>query len=141
MTPKKFKTRSVSRERFGSYLKKAQEFLRAAEAALQRGDWDAVGLNAVHSAISAADALLVNYGGVRSASDSHHDVAGLLEQHVKDEQIGSKTRTLSKILTYKNVSAYEDREVTEAEARDAGKLARRFLEWAESRLTKGGTVP
>lgn len=134
MTPKKFKTREVSRERYGTYLRKAREFLRAAESASGLGDWDAVGLNAVHSAISAADALLVYYGGVRSTGDSHHDVAGLLERHVKDDQIGSKTRTLSKILAFKNLAAYEDREVTEAEGRDAAKLARRFLEWAESRL-------
>lgn len=40
MTPKKFKTRSVSRERHGTYLKKAQEFLRASESALKSGDWD-----------------------------------------------------------------------------------------------------
>jgi HEPN domain-containing protein len=137
MTPKKFKTSSVSRERYGTYLKKAREFLRSSEAALDRGDWDAVGLNAVHSAISAADALLVYYGGVRSTGDSHHDVAGLLTLHVKDEQIGAKTQTLAKILTYKHVAAYEDREVTATEARDASKLARRFMDWAESRLTKG----
>ena len=92
------------------------------------------GLNAVHSAISAADAVLVYYGGVRSAGDSHHDVAGLLRQHIKDDQLGSKIQTLSKVLGYKNLAAYEDREVTEAEGRDAEKLARRFLDWAQSRL-------
>jgi HEPN domain-containing protein len=134
MTPKPFKTRSVSRERHGTYLKKAQEFLRAAESSAQVGDWDAVGLNAVHAAISAADALLVYYGGVRSTGDSHHDVAGLLRQHIKDDQLGSKIQTFSKVLCYKNLAAYEDREVTAAEGRDAEKLARRFLEWAQSRL-------
>ncbi|OGS01036.1 MAG: hypothetical protein A3G41_05035 [Elusimicrobia bacterium RIFCSPLOWO2_12_FULL_59_9] len=107
MTPKKFKTRSVSRERHGTYLKKAQEFLRASESALKLGE---------------------------STGDSHHDVAGLLLRHVKDDQLGSKIQTLSKALGYKNLAAYEDREVTEAEGRDAEKLARRFLEWAQSRL-------
>lgn len=134
MTPKKLKTRSVSRERHGTYLKKAREFLRAAESASALGDWNAVGLNAVHAAISAADALLAYYGGVRSTGDSHHDVAGLLRQHIEDEQLGSKIQTLSKVLTYKNLAAYEDREVTKAEGRDAEKLARRFLDWAQSRL-------
>lgn len=134
MTPKKLKTRSVSRERHATYLRKAQEFMRAAKSSLDSRDWDAVGLNAVHAAISAADALLVYYGGVRSTGDSHHDVAGLLRQHIKDDQLGSKVQTLSKVLAYKNLAAYEDREVTEAEGRDAEKLARRFLEWAQSRL-------
>jgi HEPN domain-containing protein len=134
VTPRKFKTRSVPRGRYEAYLKKSREFLRSAESALALGDWDAVGLNAVHAAISAADALLVYYGGVRSAGDSHHDVAGLLRLHVRDDQISSKVQTLSKVLGYKHLSAYEDREVTEAEARDAEKLARRFLEWAQARL-------
>ena len=134
MTPKKFKTRSVARERHATYLKKAQEFLRAAESAVEVGDWDAVGLNAVHAAISAADALLVYYGGVRSTGESHHDVAGLLAHHVKDDQLSSKTQTLSKVLSYKNLAAYEDREVTEAEGREAVKMARRFLDWAQSRI-------
>ena len=46
----------------------------------------------------------------------------------------------SKVLDYKNLAAYEDREVTEAEGRDAVKLARRFLEWAQSRLADA-TMP
>ena len=134
MTPRQFKTRSLPRDRYAIYLKKAQEFLRASESALGVGDWDAVGLNAVHAAISSADALLAYYGGVRSTGESHRDVAGLLRQHVQDDQLGSKFQTLSKVLDYKNLAAYEDREVTEAEARDAAKLAGRFLEWARSRL-------
>ena len=134
MTPKPLKTRSVARERHATYRKKAREFLRAAESSLVTGDWDAVGLNAVHSAISAADALLVYYAGVRSTGESHQDVAGLIRRHVKDAQLGSKLQTLSKVFGYKNLAAYEDREVTEAEARDAAKLAKRFLEWTLSRL-------
>lgn len=134
MTPKQFKARSVSRERHATYLRKAAEFLRASDSALSVGDWNAVGLNAVHSAISAADALLVYYGGIRSSGDSHHDVAGLLRLHVKDPQLGSKLLTFSKVLDYKHLAAYEDRSLTEAEARDAEKLSRRFLDWARSRI-------
>lgn len=134
MTPKKYQTRSVSRERYATYRKKAKEFLRASESSLKIGDWNAVGLTAVHAAISAADALLVYYGGIRSTGDSHHDVAGLLRLHIKDDQLGAKIQTLSKVLGYKYLAAYEDREVTEAEARVAEKLARRFLEWAQSRM-------
>ncbi len=86
-----------------------------------------------HAAISAADALLAYFGGVRSTGE-HNDVIGLLAQHVKDDQLSSKTQTLAKVLGYKNLAAYEDREVTEAEGREAAKLARRFVEWAQSRL-------
>ena len=134
MTPKKLKTRSVAREHYTSYRKKAQEFMRSSESALRAEDWNAAGLNAVHAAISAADALLVYFGGVRSTGDSHHDVSGLLQQHLKDDQLSSKIQSLSKVLNYKNAAAYEVRELTEAEGRDAEKLARRFLDWALTRL-------
>lgn len=37
MTPKKLKTRSVSRERHSTYLKKAKEFSRASELSMRIG--------------------------------------------------------------------------------------------------------
>ena len=46
-----------------------------AEAALLRRECNAAGLNAVHCAISAADALTVFHAGVRSAGEAHHDAA------------------------------------------------------------------
>ena len=102
------------------------------ESSLASRNWDAAGLNAVHSAISAADALLVYHAGIRSAGESHQDAAALLKQYIKDEQTSAKAQNLSKILSFKNISAYEDRELTEAEAGDLAKLSRRFLDWAES---------
>lgn len=134
MTPKSFKTRPVERGRHSTYLRKAHGFLRASEYALSLGDWDAAGLNAVHAAISAADALLVFHARLRPAGDSHNDVIGLLHLHIKDPQTGPRLLTLSKVLGYKHLAAYEDRCLTEAEARDAEKLSRRFLDWARSRL-------
>ena len=134
MTPKKFKTRDVPRERYTTYLKRSRQFLNAVRAASSSGDWDAVGLNAVHCAISAADALLVYHGGVRSAGDSHQDAARLLELHVKGDETAPKAKSLVKIISYKHLAAYEDRELTETEAREVAKLAQRFLEWAQSRL-------
>ncbi|MBI4677511.1 MAG: HEPN domain-containing protein [Elusimicrobia bacterium] len=134
MTPKKIKTRDVPRERYTTYLRKAKEFLDAVDASLSAGNWNAAGLNAAHCAISSADALLVYKAGVRSAGESHHDAAELLERHFRDEEVGGKAAAYSKILSFKNLAAYEDREMRETEAREAAKLARRFFEWAQSRL-------
>lgn len=104
------------------------------EASLRVREWNAAGLNAVHSAISSADALLVYNAGIRSAGDSHHDTTFLLVQHVKDKNAAPKAKTLSKILDYKYLAAYEDREITEAEALELAKITRRFFEWMESLL-------
>ena len=134
MTPKKHKTRDVSRDHYITYRKKAGEFLHAMDAALLAREWNAAGLNAVHCAISSADALLVYHAGIRSAGDSHHDISFLLNQHVKDKDVGPKGKTLSKIIDYKYLAAYEDREITEAEALELGKITRRFFEWMQSLL-------
>jgi hypothetical protein len=66
MTPKKHKTRDVSRDHYKTYRKKAKEFLNSMEASLRVREWNAAGLNAVHCAISSADALLVYNAGIRS---------------------------------------------------------------------------
>ena len=134
MTPKKHKTRDVSRDHYTTYRKKAKEFLNSMEASLRVREWNAAGLNAVHCAISSADALLVYNAGIRSAGDSHHDISFLLEQHVKDKDAGTKAKTLAKIIDYKYLAAYEDREITEAEAQELAKITRRFFEWMQSLL-------
>ena len=132
MTPKKHKTRDISRDHYTTYRKKAKEFLNSMEASLRVREWNAAGLNAVHCAISSADALVVYNAGIRSASDSHHDISFLLEQHVKDKDTGPKAKTLAKIIEF--LAAYEDREIIESEALELAKITRRFFEWMESLL-------
>lgn len=136
MTPKKVRTRDVSRERYTTYLKKSREFFNAMGSALGSGDWDAVGLTAAHCAISAVDALLVYHAGMRPAGEAHHETIALMGQHVPDEQIGSKTQAYGRILSFKHLAAYEAREMTEAEAREVAKLTQRFFEWAQSKLVR-----
>ena len=65
---------------------------------------------------------------------AHHDAASLLELHVKDEQVRSKAKVLTKILSNKNLVAYEDREFTESEAGDLAKITQRFFDWSQSLL-------
>ena len=135
MTPKQHKTRDVSRDHYTTYRKKAKEFLNTMEASLRVREWNAAGLNAVHCAISSADALLVYNGGIRSAGDSHHDISFLLVQHVKDTDTAPKAKTLAKIIDYKFLAAYEDREIIESEALELAKITRRFFDWMESLLS------
>lgn len=134
MTPKKHKTRDVSRDHYVTYRKKAGEFLHAMEGAQQRREWNAAALNAVHCAIASADALLVMNAGIRSAGDSHHDVSYLLEQHVKDRDAAPKAKSLAKIIDFKHLAAYEDRELTESEAVELAKLTKRFYDWMQALL-------
>ena len=66
MSGRRIKTSKVDREDYHKYWKKAEEFYETAEDRLTKGKWNAAALNAIHSGISANDALLVCFHGVKS---------------------------------------------------------------------------
>jgi HEPN domain-containing protein len=74
------RTRSVDKFQFKNYLAKAREFNSTAEAAFERGFYNAAVANAIHCAICAIDALTVFYLGVRHAGERHEDAVTLLQK-------------------------------------------------------------
>jgi hypothetical protein len=114
-----------------NYLRKSQQFSRAMHEAMKKGDWDAVGLNAVHCALSSNDAVLVAIRGIRSSSARHADAAELLESRVKVPGVKAATGQLKRLVAKKNLIEYEERMFRESEAKDTAKNAERFLDWAE----------
>lgn len=102
--------------------------------AAQAQRWNAVGLNAVHCAISACDAALVYYTQQRSASPDHDAAVYLLHGLAKVPDAKEKAEILRKILHEKNTIEYEDRMFTMREAMDLVKLTERFYRWAQTVL-------
>lgn len=131
---KKRKTRSVEKSQYQTFFAKAKDFAFMMEMALKEGKWNSAGLQAVHAVISASDALVVYYGGVRS-SDDHREVVGLL-QDIIGEDASSAGKHVMRVIGKKNLVEYEERLITQTEARDMSEHARRFLEWAEGMLPK-----
>ena len=131
---KKIKTKAIERGEYKTYLKKASEFYDTALHAKERQKWNAVGLNAVHCAISSSDAMLVFYAGIRSKSDDHLSVIDLLFSSVRLPEVKSKCETLRKILVKKSLIAYENRDFTQREALEILKLTERFYTWVVSRI-------
>lgn len=127
-------TRAVKRSYAMNYLSKARQFSAAMHAALDVGDWDAAGLNAVHCGLSANDALLVATHGVRSSSPRHADSIRLLDSLVDVKGIKSASVQLQKLIAKKNVIEYEERLFKEAEAKETVKNADRFLAWVTKTL-------
>jgi len=134
MVAKKIKTKAIERREYKTYLKKASEFYDMMLQAKKRGKWNAVGLNAVHCAISSSDAMLVFYAGIRSISDDHLAVIDLLSNSIKLPDVKSKRETLRKILVQKSIIEYEDRDFTQKEALEILKLTERFYSWVISRI-------
>lgn len=123
--------KATDRGQAKSALKKAKEMSSAATSELARGHWDAAGLNAVHAGICAADAALIASAGVRSVSQDHGAVVGLLVERVP-EFTATQRRQLGGLLKMKNIVAYEQRLLTETEALQLVDQANRLTRWASA---------
>ena len=112
-----------------TYRRKCGQFERAARTASAAGDWSAAGLNAVHAAIAASDALTTFHLGERSRSKDHADAATLVGR-LALPGVKERSAQLGRILSVKNLVAYEAREITRREAEDLMARMARFVEWA-----------
>ena len=133
MVPRSDRTRPSSRADARQYLAKADEFLGAMESSLAAAQWDAAGLAAIHSGISAADAVLSYRGGVRSAGQDHRAAAELLVQVLGSAAVDGATH-LRRLVQKKSLVEYEQRRLTQAEALDLAEHARRLLKWAKTQM-------
>ena len=135
--PRPPRTRAVRKEVYQTYLAKSQEFLRAAQDSLRRGDHDACVSAAIHSGINLADALTAFYLRMRSAGESHEEALALLRRvplpPAESERI---VHHLSALLDVKNAAEYEDRLLRAKEAEAAMKHLERVSSRVLSALPK-----
>jgi uncharacterized protein (UPF0332 family) len=131
---KRTRTRNVSKTEAKAYMDKGEQFLRTMREAVKNEDWDAVGLNAIHGAISANDALLGTRHGIRPSSPNHGDAAVLLNQYEKSEDAKKSANRLDRMIRKKNLVEYEGRKLTKSEAAVLATDAERFIAWAKSML-------
>jgi HEPN domain-containing protein len=134
MTSKKVKTAEVDRSQYLNYKKKAEEFYKSMLHAEKEGYWSAVGLNAVHCAISIADALLVRYGGRRSIDRDHMVALDLMKQNLKIDGVGDKLSAFRRILAKKSLIEYDNAVFSQHDALEILKQAERFYIWARQEL-------
>lgn len=131
---KKIKTATVSKSDYSNYLKKAAEFHETMQDGLSQGKWNAVGLNAIHTGISAADALLVFFHGMRSTSPKHDDIIKLIVSLITHRDIKTNAQHLRNLINMKNIVEYEVRLIDRHEALILSKHATRFFDWVRSLL-------
>ncbi|MCD6521646.1 HEPN domain-containing protein [Candidatus Calescamantes bacterium] len=115
-------------------MKKAEDFYEAMLRSYKENNWNSVGLEGVHCAISAADALMVFYYGIRCASDDHRDSVKLLEQHFPEPEYKNYISHFRRIISQKNLVEYEDRNFSAKEAEEIVKKAERFLNWVKEKI-------
>lgn len=134
MSPKNIKTTRVPKSDYANYLKKAEEFLSTLQDSLIKGKWNAAGLNAIHAGISASDAILVCFHGVRSTSPKHDDLIRLFATLIKHKNVEQNINHLRSLISMKNIVEYDQRLMTQSEAIALSKHAERFLAWVKSFL-------
>lgn len=133
MTAKKLKTVNVAKNDYKVFLKKAKDFYEVMLNARDTENWTAVGLNAVHCAISCCDALLTFHLGMRSSGEDHMQAVDLLLRLPSDIEDG-EANAFKRIIVKKNLIAYECRDFRQTEAIDILKLSERFYRWTASKL-------
>lgn len=134
MSPKKLPAKPVTELQAKIYLKKAEEFYQSMIEAYRRGRWNSAGLEGIHCAISATDALLGMKSRLRSTGESHAHAAELLRQHIHDERTNQQAGRFAQIIHRKNVVEYDARDFTQAEATGVYKDVDRYFTWVKELL-------
>jgi len=131
------RVRHIDKSLFKNYLRKSEECLETASECVKRGRWNAAVINAVHCGISACDALTVFMLGVRHAGERHEDAISLFQTvGLPKDILTAKSRQLSRLLGIKNTAEYEERLMSENDAREAIRDAERFFGWVKEYLSK-----
>jgi len=130
-------TRKVDRSAARVFWNRARQCEDMMEEALSRGQWEAAGVNAVHAAISANDAVLAALRGLKPSGADHKDAARVLLSQLKEDDAQRAGKRLGIIIAKKSRVEYDDKRFTEKEAREIATDTRRFLKWARERVPKG----
>ena len=126
--------KSIDRSAGKIYFEKAREFYESMLWSFERGQWNTVGLTAVHCAISISDALLAHFGGVRNTSQDHQIAGRLLKDYIKDKAIQEQEKHYIRIISKKNLVEYEGRVFVKKDAEDIKIQTERFYSWARQKL-------
>lgn len=125
-------TRPASRTNGQAYLSKASEFLEAAIASRDAGNYVAATGNAIHAGIAAADAISAARAGV--VWRGQHGQAASHVERVGGTEGARAARHLQRLLPLKNRAEYDPDPLTGAQARSAVQAAQRMVAIAERAL-------
>jgi len=111
-----------------AHLRKAEEFLEAAELSEEVGLFNAATASSVTSGINAKDAMCLTLTGRTAKTDSHNDAVAELRS--AGPLARDHATTLGRLLKLKNRAQYQTADVARTDARKAIEWARRLLDVA-----------
>ncbi len=107
MAPRNIKIRQEDKNAAKDYLKKAEDNYNQMLTALDVSNFNAAGTLALQCAISSADAICVYEKGVRSISDDHLDVCGLVSS-IALPDAKEKANLLKRVIRKKEYGAVRE---------------------------------
>ena len=123
------RVRSVGKDRYGLFLRRAEELWRAMRASNEGGDIIAAGVNGVQCAIALVDAVTAFHLGSVSAGQSHEEAANLLRAS-RAQGAADRVGPFKRVLELKYLLEYDDRAPTEKEVTDLVERVDRLHRWA-----------
>jgi hypothetical protein len=123
----------LEKERFLFFRERAVGLAQTMEESWLKAERHGALLSAIHSAISAADALTIFYLGERSRGQDHHELVSLLGRLPLDNASEYAQRA-SSILSKKTAAEYGSGGLTLRETERVLTQTRRFLKWALASL-------
>jgi len=125
--------RSLDRNKAAGYITKAENSLRVSKIAIKEGAYDAVVMNAVHSAINSLDALTTYFMGKR-ASGVHTEVVSMIRRILTTRECEETQKQFNTLLAMKNESEYQPDLMNLKDAESAIKLAERIFEKVKTKV-------
>lgn len=117
-----------------NYISKSKEFLEMAKLAAQHANYNSAVTSAIHSAISALDALTTSYKGKRG-SGNHAEVLSIVQGIILAPQEYREIRKqFTSIISKKNAVEYQPDLMTAKDARDAITWAERIFDKAKGKM-------
>lgn len=130
----KFNTRPTKIGAEKNFLIKAEDFLEGARKEVNAHS-NAAATLAVHAVISACDAICAKLLQRKHAGADHMQAVEMIsELPIDKDELRSKVRQASSVLSKKNMAEYEDRIITKDEADEMIRDAERFVEWVRKRI-------
>ncbi|MDE1725406.1 MAG: HEPN domain-containing protein [Thaumarchaeota archaeon] len=127
--------RSVDPKKAPNYIVKSDEFLITANDSLKSKRYNSAITNAIHSSISALDALTTKFKGKRG-SDDHTEALSLVQGILSSSEYEETRKQFLSLIDKKNASEYQPDLMNEDDALKAIKLAERILTKVKAKLNQ-----
>jgi uncharacterized protein (UPF0332 family) len=125
-------TKHVSKDEWEEYFKTAKELFESAHDSFDRKRFRAAGIDAIHMAISAGDALMISYESRKATN--HLYAASLLKQRFTTKQGAEAVKAYESLISMKTKLEYEGANIGEEAAKKMMQDAVTFFSFAESKV-------